>query len=819
MTRSRKKTHRKNPAAAQQTNAAQAPGPAPSGINKVAAPLLLLVMVVLYYWQIVTAQGFLWNDFPEQNFPYRLFAAGSLKQGVFPFWNPYVFSGMPFFADVQAAMLYPLNLLLTLFASPDWLSPFLVECQIIVHILLAGIFMFMLCRDLKRLRSASIVAAITFMFCAFINTHIFHVNLVHTAVWFPLIVMLFRRTIETRKAVYAALCALALANAFLAGYPQLMLHMYYWLAAFFIFGLIVRVRTKKSQARTEGYRAALFAALIFLSLGMSAIQLLPTNDLGKNSARPTLEFKESCEGSLRPYRFITLVIPNFFGRPGDTYWGIAASDIRPGMHTYWETAIYCGILPLILAVLAAIFIRTPFIWFLAGMGILSFLCAMGDSFFLYWIAYHLLPGLNRFRIPGRFAFLFSFSIAILAAYGLQWLIESAHSLSQQIKKRMFKALIVLAALSVLLGFCAIAGAFNGLIAGFLESSGQFGNDPAAIGRFIAQRITPSLAAPCWAFIFFAVASMLLAAGRIMGVLNTRATVFAAVGIVFIDLLVFQYGSGFPFSQQSYSSRGSDPNRVYAKSGVVRQLQQQLEHEFFRINSRSSRPGTTDLGGRHMIFQKNQGSVHKLFLMEGYNPLRLKRQLIDRRKKALDILNVKYAIIVDEQTGRMGFGLNEGYFPRARMVYDYRVIADEETILQAMWNDNFNHAQTVILEQEAGVKKCETCDSVPWKAEITSYNYNEIKIDVTTERDGFLVLSEIHYPCWQASVDGKAATLHRADYALRAIEVPAGSHEVRCYYKSAAFARGAYISIFCLLVTAALCVYSMRAVKKAKATAP
>jgi len=75
----------------------------------------------------------------------------------------------------------------------------------------------------------SMLAAITFMFCGFFTTHIFHVNLVQTAAWFPLIVLLFDSAMKKTSMLYAAGTAIALCAAFLSGYPQLMLHMYYWM--------------------------------------------------------------------------------------------------------------------------------------------------------------------------------------------------------------------------------------------------------------------------------------------------------------------------------------------------------------------------------------------------------------------------------------------------------------------------------------------------------------------------------------------------------------------------------------------------------------
>ncbi|MBD3393761.1 MAG: YfhO family protein [Chitinivibrionales bacterium] len=778
-------------------------------IRMMRVPFVLLVLVAVYYWPILTARGFFWNDFPEQNFPYRLFAARSIKEGVFPFWNPYVFSGMPFFADVQAAVLYPLNLLLTPFVSGDWLSPLLVEYQIVLHILLAGLFMFWLCRDFGITRTGSTLGGMTFMFCAVLTAHIFHVNMIHTAVWFPLIVLLMRRALDRQSLFWAALCALALANTFLAGYPQLILHIHYWLGAFVVFGVAWRLKTHQSRPAAEVRRFGLFLAVVALGAGLSAIQLLPTNELGKNSERPTLEFRESCEGSFRPYRFVTLVAPNFFGTPDKAYWGIAQSDVRAGVHTYWETAIYCGIIPLLLAILSAVFIRTPPVWFLSGMALLSLLLAMGDSFFLYWIVFKLFPLFDRFRVPGRFAYLFSFSVAVLSGFGLDWLLGHAWKENARIRRALIRTGIGIAATAVLIGVIIGMGGLRGGITNFISSAGAYGNNTAAIQRFVAETIYPQVVSSWWVFVFLAAAAACILILRARGFLRASHTGALCIAVTFVDLLLFLYGSDFPFSTTSYVSRGKDPGRIYAKTPVVRQLTEQLEEEFFRINSRDSRPGTTDLGGRNMIFEKNQGSVHELFLMEGYNPLRLKRQLLSRSAKGLDILNVKYTIHVDHAAGRMGFALNENYLPRARVVYDYRVVPEEDRILSTMWREDFDHVNSIVLEQEPGLPPSGAHDAAAGAARIIEYGLNAMTIEVTTPRDGFLVLSEIHYPCWKAVVDGRPTPLHRADYALRAVEVPEGTHTVRCYYESRAFQTGARISLVCLLALAVILVAAAR----------
>lgn len=769
--------------------------------------VLLFALTAVYYWPVLSMKGFLWNDFIEQNFPYRLFAAVSLKQGVLPFWNPYVFSGMPFFADVQAAVLYPLNLILTVFASHEWLDPIIVEYQVIFHVVLAGAFMFLLARSWGCGRMAGVLSAATFMFCGFFTAHIFHVNLIETAAWFPLIIWLFDRTMKKSSMLYAAGTALVLCVAFLCGYPQLMLHIYYWLTAYFIFVLVMNIK-KGTTAKAEIGRGALLAIIVTLGLGMSAIQLVPTQGLAENSVRPKLEFSESCEGSLRPYRFVTLLAPDFFGKPNHSqYWGIAENDFNSGAHYYWETAIYTGIAPLVLAIITMFFARTPLAIFLGIMGALSLLLAMGDSFFMYGIFYHLLPGFKSFRVPGRFAFMFSLSISLLAGSGLQWL--QTGGLVAIIEKRrrlLFRILIGVSILFVLWGVAAASGAIKGGILDFLMRSPRFSAQASGLSRLVDEQLFPQALKSVWIAVAFAVAACGTLFLRFQNKLSGRQTGIILVCLTLADLLVFGYG---------FAAGDTDPRLLYAKNQTIEELQAQQSREFFRTNSRDSHPGTEDLGGPNMVFLKNQGSVHRLFLMEGYNPLRLKRELVDRNEKTLDILNVKYSINVDEKSRTMGLFLRPKYFPRCRLVHDYVVEQSEDAILPRFHSPLFDHQKTLVLEEKPALdfSAADTLAQAADSCRITSYSLNKIEMDVTAGSGGLLALSEIYYPEWKAVVDGKDAPLYRADYALRAIPISKGQHRVICYYDAQAYRKGLHISLGALGLT--LCLGGVGLVRRRK----
>ena len=68
--------------------------------------------------------------------------------------------------------------------------------------------------------------------------------------------------------------------------------------------------------------------------------------------------------------------------------------------------------------------------------------------------------------------------------------------------------------------------------------------------------------------------------------------------------------------------------------------------------------------------------------------------------------------------------------------------------------------------------------------LTAYQPNELTYKVSSARGGVVVFSEIYYPQWTVTVDGKPAELGRANYVLRALRVPAGTHEVKMEFRPA-----------------------------------
>jgi uncharacterized membrane protein YfhO len=77
----------------------------------------------------------------------------------------------------------------------------------------------------------------------------------------------------------------------------------------------------------------------------------------------------------------------------------------------------------------------------------------------------------------------------------------------------------------------------------------------------------------------------------------------------------------------------------------------------------------------------------------------------------------------------------------------------------------------------------------------------MEVRTTAAAPSFLVTSDVYYPGWQATVDGAPVQLFQANYALRGVGVPAGTHTVRFVYKPRSFYYGVMVSAISLVALA------------------
>ena len=92
------------------------------------------------------------------------------------------------------------------------------------------------------------------------------------------------------------------------------------------------------------------------------------------------------------------------------------------------------------------------------------------------------------------------------------------------------------------------------------------------------------------------------------------------------------------------------------------------------------------------------------------------------------------------------------------------------------------------------------------ARLARYEAERVVVDADAKRRSLLVLTDVHYPGWSATVDGEPVPIERVDYLLRGVLVPAGAHRVEFSYEPASFRAGWIISLLGLVgVLAALAI--------------
>jgi uncharacterized membrane protein YfhO len=88
-------------------------------------------------------------------------------------------------------------------------------------------------------------------------------------------------------------------------------------------------------------------------------------------------------------------------------------------------------------------------------------------------------------------------------------------------------------------------------------------------------------------------------------------------------------------------------------------------------------------------------------------------------------------------------------------------------------------------------------------EILSDRGEEIVLRSAVEEDGFVVISDQYYPGWEATVNGTPTPILRANYAFKALRVPAGSSDIVLEYRPKSVPLGAGLSLAAMLVAGAI----------------
>jgi hypothetical protein len=232
--------------------------------------------------------------------------------------------------------------------------------------------------------------------------------------------------------------------------------------------------------------------------------------------------------------------------------------------------------------------------------------------------------------------------------------------------------------------------------------------------------------------------------------------------------------------------------------------------FFRVEV------TTDVWH---LWQPDTALLNRFYDVWGlYNPLTLADTTLywsgapPRDSNRYNLLGVKY--IVASKAGAPGDGnivpvfdadpdiniyLNLDALNRLLFVGQAKIVPHHDAAWEAIRADDFDPTTTVVIEDNSELLDASELSHPNSTLTLLQYELHTVTIAVQTDQPGYLVLSDAYYPGWQATLDGKPTSIYRANYAFRAVHVPAGEHTVQFTFNPLIWKVGLVISGLTLLL--------------------
>jgi hypothetical protein len=379
--------------------------------------VLILQPLIFYRRHLFRLTAHIPFDIQEFHLPLTAFIARSVKQHVWPFWNPLVYCGTPIHADIQAQLFYPLTWVAILvdrlsgggrlFYWLEWLIP--------AHMIIAGIGAYLLLRRFHCSALVGLFGATVFQIGPFFVSQAQHLGSISTAAWLPIILLHLSHLAEGFNSRWLGGVGLAVAMSILGGFPATTI------VVLTISGLfcVALIATGLAKSRL----LAFFILGCLLGAGITAIQLIPSLQLSSLSVASLRYLWKGNGGGLPTQSLVSFFWPDYYHilRGLDT--GLYK---QPYNFTFMYT--FCGHAALVLIAMAPLFLRkSKLLAICVGLFVFSALWMLGENTPVYPPVFKLLPHFLQGALYAESALLgFSMFAAATAALVLSKLEPRMH---------------------------------------------------------------------------------------------------------------------------------------------------------------------------------------------------------------------------------------------------------------------------------------------------------------------------------------------------------------------------------------------------------
>lgn len=743
---------------------------------------LLIVTIICYFQALAPGRTFLpadltllmppWRFSAHQMFPdwhavvrpvwdplFQFYAARKLmadaiSQGYVPWHDPYKFSGTPFIADGQSAFFYPIN---WLFAIVPLASAFGVVAAL--HTFFAGLFFVMFMRRRGIGWEGSLIGATTWMFCGTMVSWQMWQVVDSTLCWLPLGLYFADRICRTvgsngkprRPSCvpmnFAGLGA-TIGMILLAGHAQFAI---YSIGVIFAYMLVVG----DEKLARRGIFAVCTVALGGL---IASVQLLPQADLLRNSLRGNNSVSDLIATSMPASQLGMLFMPDILGGMRD--W---QSHSYNGAVNYWELTSYIGVASFVLALFSYFKPKVEqkselILW--SAIAIIGLLIGLGTP--LVNLLYVIAPALKSFHGLARTLILTEFSIAILASFGMQKLMELADDAEAK--------------------------------SGFLKCAGASAFICVALYGIAASRTSPVMSFALthewlgYGLTQLGKALLVIAITYVAGVIVSPKLRSLMVIVVAVDSLVFA----------SVINPGSDSRMLFPKLPAVSSMIQTAgAGRVICVEGGSSIytliPNTAEIIGLHdvsgsdpLLLANYDQFMQKLNTQTSGSPEPNGMGIIPKFSHAgLDYLNVD-AVISPEPLADSS--LHEIYAGPDIYIYSNPAAHGEAWLENPGGADANDPSYQALLGGNVSINLSGS-DHI----ESIAQHPESVIAKVTTSKSETLVFSEIADNGWHAKLDGQPVSWQSAHGLLVSLPVPSGEHTVTLDYLPDSGKVGLYFS--------------------------
>ncbi len=740
-----------------------------------------------------------------------------------PLWTNGMFSGMPAY---QISVLYPSN----------WVRPLIKLTAMgiphpacIIFLCMLGFYFLLLTFKVDRLLAAAgaVGFALSSYFVILIEAG--HNPKGYAIAYMAPVVMGIMMAYRGRMWLGSAIAGIALSLELASNHLQITYYLA-MLSGVIVTGELVNSLVTKQMGNFIKSSGMLLVGAL-LAVLPNITNLLVTEEYGKFTIRGASELSDEKQnktsGLDRDYatqwsygiaETFTLMIPNFKGGEsqaiGDNQKALA--DVNPEMRQYvgqstdqyWgdqpftSGPVYIGALICFLFVLGMLILKDNLKWYLLTATILAIMLSWGKNlmgltnFFMDY-----LPGYNKFRAVSMTLVIAEFTMPLIAILGVREVVLNPNILKEK-RNSFYIALAATAGLCLL--FYIMPTSFQDFYKdGEYESvSAQIKKSGAAaeqIQQFMSgmetARISIFKADALRSFLFIVLGAGLLFVYSLKTF--NKNYLYAGLGLlILIDLWAVDKRY---LNDKNYVSKSS-METPYMPSPADQQILKDPDPHYRVMNVSLSpfQDATTS------YFHKSIGGYHGAKLRR-YQDL-YERQISKNNMQVLSMLNAKYFIMQNQQSGELLAQRNPSAMGNAWFVKELKWVANPDSELNAL--TNFNPSLTAVVDKkwekdlQSGAFQFDSNATIKLK----SYKADELVYEAQAATAQMTVFSEIYYAKgWNAYVDGKLTPHLGVNYVLRGMVLPAGKHEVvfkfepEAYYKGEKIAMAGSILLFLFVI--------------------